>query len=219
MGSRDPYWGSRYGWGASWGWGSWYDPYYSYGSYWGYPRYYGSWYGGYYDPYYYGYYRGYYGGYYGSGYGYGYGSYYDYYPGYYYGYAAGAATRAYTTTTIPIRMVLAREPNAQATPLTPLCVMEATSMLHAPTTSTPPIRTIEATGMLPAVRRRDARSPSVPTTIIPREAMTAVLRSRIARRTPEAVALPRLLVDAKSRRTSSASSSTSLDIQTDDLQA
>ena len=95
VGSRDPYWGSRYGWGASWGWGSWYDPYYSYGSYWGYPRYYGSWYGGYYDPYYYGYYRGYYGGYYGSGYGYGYGSYYDYYPGYYYGYAAGAATRAY----------------------------------------------------------------------------------------------------------------------------
>ena len=124
-----------------------------------------------------------------------------------------------TTTTIPIRMALAREPNAQATPLTPLCVMEATSMLHAPTTSTPPIRTIEATGTLPAVSKRDARSPSVPTTIIPREAMTAVLRSRIARRTLEAVALPRPLADAKSRRMSSASSSTSLDIQTDDLQA
>ena len=204
VGSRDPYWGSRYGWGASWGWGSWYDPYYSYGSYWGYPRYYGSWYGGYYDPYYYGYYRGYYGGYYGSGYGYGYGSYYDYYPGYYYGYAAGAATRSY-------REHYYNNPY--------LYEMEATSMLHAPTISTPPIRTIEATGTLPAVSKSGAKSPSVPTTIILRGAMTAVLRSRIARRSPEAVALPRPLADAKSRRTSSASSSTSLDIQTDDLQA
>lgn len=108
VGSRDPYWSSRWGWNVGWGWGSWYDPYYRYG--WSYsPYYWGGWGSRYYDPFYYGgYYNGYwgarYGGYYGDYYGgyYGYPYSYHHYPrNYYSGYTGYRAVRNQMTITPP----------------------------------------------------------------------------------------------------------------------